>query len=237
MNRPWLDPCGRKADWVRSCYRVPMVFAAEGDPAPVAVRWYFADDSQAWLPDGNQFCSDNWVSRESVAGEIGEQPGARPWVNGADPRRYPVQTGDPCLLDPKFVAGLDEGELTGPWDSGGKLGCCTCACDGYPCDLAATITSLSGCSGFEGTFSLALSSSSPCIWTGTIAFWGGTAIFTLAESSGVFAMAVDCVTPLSTFTLVTQQDSPLLLVFDADDASLCCDFAGFGTWRITIQGQ
>jgi hypothetical protein len=218
---------------MRSAYDVDMVFSIDADP--VRVRWYVAKDLQPWAPDGNLFVSSNWVNRETDAGDLGEQPTSKPWFSGKDTKDYPVATGDPCGIDDDLVVGLDAGETTGPWSLDGKLGCCSCACDSYPCTLHATITSLSGCEGFEQTFDLVSDGTTPCMWIGGGPDFDGSFFFSLQEALLVWTPFIDCTTPFTSFTLVTQQDAPLLLVYDADSAGCCCSgLPCTGTWRITI---
>jgi len=148
MSLPWLDPCGRPCDWLRSGYTVPMLFDTTADP--VIVEWYKAKDGQPWAPNYNRFVSDNWINRESAAGELGEQPGPRPWANGKDTQDYPVQTDDPCSMDDLLVNGLPPGGTTGPWTDG-KLECCssTC-CPSITDDLSLTFPAGGGCPCAEG---------------------------------------------------------------------------------------
>ena len=230
--RPYLDPCGRPCDWLRSAYEVDMLFDATADP--VKCQWYVAKDGQPWAVDGNLFASHNWSNRDQVAGELGEQPGSLPWKNGKDFREYPIQGGDPCSMDPLLQAGFAPGGEVGPWTEG-KLDCCTCVCDGYPCVLTATITSISGCDDFEQTFELVSDGTSPCFWVGGGPDFDGSFFFSLGKAGSVYTPFIDCTTPFTAFTLVTQQDSPLLLVYDADGAGCCCSgMPCTGTWRITI---
>jgi len=167
-----------------------MLFNASGDPA--TVEWYRADDAQPWLPVGNQFVSDNWINRDSTVGQIGEQPGGRPWRNGFNAKQYPVQTEDGCFIDGAFVAGLETGQTTGPWDATGKLGCCTtplppprtevdcgggnfvCPMQGgVPTALFATLTGFDGCPEFNGV-QVVLTEDSPGSWSGSLAIAGKT---------------------------------------------------------------
>lgn len=143
-----LDPCGRPCDWMRSAYETTMLFEEGGAPFPV--RWYRADMAQPWAPDGNLFVSSNWVNRDLVGGELGEQPGGKPWRNGADFRGYPVQTGDPCLLDVLLQTGLSTGETTGPW-SEGRLICCNGCCPDKGVSLFARVSPGSGCPCLDNT--------------------------------------------------------------------------------------
>jgi hypothetical protein len=210
-----------------------MVFRTGDDAVPV--RWYRAEEGALWAPDGNVFTSHNWSSRDSEAGDLGEQPGTRPWRPGANEKGYRGDVED-CIDPTWFVGGIPAGETTGPWDdTTGKLECCTCVCDDLPCTLHATITSLSGCDGFAQSFDLLSDGTSPCLWIGGGPDFDGSFFFSLSKTGSVYTPFIDCTTPLTSFSLVTQQDSPLLLVYDADAAGCCCSsLPCTGTWRITI---
>jgi hypothetical protein len=147
---PWIDPCGRKVDWGRSCYDIPMSFDPAADP--VTVRWYFADEDQPWVPDGNQFVSLNWDGPDRSPNDLGEQDGPRPWRNGKNEKLYPLFAGDGCDMDPLLLAGLSGGATTGPWDTAGVLGCCTPTpcCPATTDVLHATVTPGSGCPCLDG---------------------------------------------------------------------------------------
>lgn len=133
-----------------------MVFGEGQDAVPV--RWFFPPDSAVWMPDGNVFDSANWCGKEVDAGDLGEQPGARTWKNGANTKGY-LGTVEDCLDPSWFVDGLPTGETTGPWDSDSRLECCTPAppptsiCDvdlsTYTGDLVVTLASPGGC--LDGT--------------------------------------------------------------------------------------
>jgi hypothetical protein len=194
-DRPWLDPCGRKVDWIRSAYDVDMVFEVGADP--VRVRWYFPDDAQPFMPPGNVFVSDNWVSRESVAGEIGEQPGTRPWSNGKNEKLYPVQTVDGCGTDAAFLGGLSGGQTTGPW-TGNVLGCCSlvpscCGGDDIPMSLGLTIVDVTGfCGCVAGTYSLTWDPyfmggfvATPGAWTKPISLCGSVVTLAVYCNPGI----------------------------------------------------
>jgi len=138
-------------DYLRSCYTVDMVFR-DGDP-PRKVQWYFTDDAKAW-PFMHAFASANWVSKEVVSGDLGEQPGPRVWVNGSRPIN--AGAGDDKAVECAglrkewFQTGLPIGEDGGPWDVDGLPECCTnptppppepCdSCDDIPTSLLCTFS-------------------------------------------------------------------------------------------------
>lgn len=136
------------------------------------VRWYRSKDGQPWAPDGNQFVSANWINRDADAGDLGEQPGTRPWKNGKDFRDYPVQTADPCTMDPLLVAGFSSGEEIGPWE-GGKLLCCSgvVCCDRIDIPTSLTIRldpPASGCACVTPLQSFTLTRTpDTCTWSGS----------------------------------------------------------------------
>jgi len=229
---PCLDPCGRPCDWMRSAYETTMLFDASG--VPQKVRWYRPDPAQPWAPDGNLFVSGNWIARDLVDGELGEQTGAKPWKNGADFRAYPIQTGDPCSIDPLLQAGFSPGGTLGPWTDG-KLDCCTVApfdCLTLPATLHVEITSLSGCSGLAQTFDV--STVAPCVWQGTATTWLGNALFTLGYSMGAWFRSLDCFTGDPTWTQTAFSWGPLNLEFYVTDTTACCSFAGTDTFHVRI---
>jgi len=210
-----------------------MVFGIGG--TPVRVRWYKADPAAAWAPEGNQFVSGNWVGRDLVAGELGEQPGAKPWRNGAAPRVYPVPTTDACLIDDALVNGLTTGEETGPWGSNGDLLCCSAApfdCLDLPSTLNVSITDLSGCGSLVGSFTI--TEVADCVWQ------GGTPLFTLGYAFGAWFRSLACGGGDPTWTQVAFSWAPLNLVFDVLDQdgganpTLCCSGTGTATFRVTV---
>jgi hypothetical protein len=137
-------------DYLRSCYTVDMVFR-DGDD-PVKVQWYFTDDAKAF-PAWHAFGSANWMSKEVVSGDLGEQPGPRAWVNGNPPINAGVgdQKAIACAetREEWFRTGLPIDEDGGPWDANGLPLCCTeelpcCDCD-IPDSFLGTVTSTIFC--------------------------------------------------------------------------------------------
>lgn len=161
-------------DWIRSCYKAPMVFR-EGDE-PLQGQWYFCEEDASAFPYFHAFGSLNWLGNGWAGGDIGERPGPRPWQSGAKP----VSGGDgdanavECaeFHSDWWTAGLGEGEESGPYDSNGLPECCltgpcTCHANRYafiPC----TITVVSGsCSGLQLSLILSRDSDTQCTWFGT----------------------------------------------------------------------
>lgn len=147
-----------------------MIFRV-GDP-PIRVRWYFVDCTHNNMPLWTPFASANWVSRVSVAGELGEQPGPRPWVNGAAPPN--AGNGDDigvaCVEEHEdwWTNGIGVGEETGPFDANGLPICCTelecCSCE-VPEVIEITIESdLFCCLEIDQVVELTRESESSCTW-------------------------------------------------------------------------
>jgi hypothetical protein len=114
-------------DFLRSCYQCEMVFR-EGD-SPIPVKWYFASPDAYAFPGWHSFPSANWRNRQTTAGELGEQPGTRTWLNGAPPPNG--GTGNLFALqctggvDPEwFKDGIPSGEESGPYNANGLPECC-----------------------------------------------------------------------------------------------------------------
>jgi len=111
-----------------------MVFRVGDDP--IKVRWYFVDCDHNNMPLWTPFASANWVSRVSEAGQLGEQPGPRTWVNGAPPANAGNgdEVGVLCVTEHEdwWTNGIGAGEETGPYLPSGlpvcceEVVCCTC---------------------------------------------------------------------------------------------------------------
>lgn len=230
-QQPLLDPCGRPCDWIRSGYTTDMVFESGGSRK--SVTWYFSKVGQPWAPDGNKFVSLNWDGPDKSPSDLGEQDGARPWSNGKDVKNYPLQLGDPCSIDADLVLGLTPGNTTGPWSPEGKLACCNDVdCTSYADPLFADIVSLSGCSSLAQTVQLDLVA--PCVWQGTATTTLGSALMTVGFSMGTWFRSLDCFTGDPTWTLVSQVNVPLQVVWDVLDTAVCCGFSGTDTFRVTL---
>jgi len=212
-----------------------MIFEVGG--GPVAVRWYRAAEDQIFAPEGNLFVSGNWVNRDLVVGELGEQPGSKPWANGADPHGYPLQAGDPCVLDAWLQSGLPIGETTGPWTSENKLECCdgVCDCHNLADNLQAEFTNVSGCSFLEGTIALARAGGN-CVWLGEVETWLGTAAVTLTFDEGLqeWTLNVDCFTGDSSDDVSDNSCPPVDLTFTVADSTACCSFGGGDSFTVRV---
>jgi len=120
-------------DWLRSCYRVPMIFR-EGDE-PVMVRWYFTDEDANCFQGNHVFGSQNWRN-ERIDQAIGEQIGPRLWVNGSKPTNGYDGNDDSVecyggVPVERWETGLDMGEESGPYGTNFIPECCV-ACEVCP---------------------------------------------------------------------------------------------------------
>jgi len=210
-----------------------MIFEPGGDP--VEVQWYFADDPQPWLPQGNQFVSANWVSRDTEAGDLGEQPGPRVWANGADVKGYPVQVGDGCVLDADFVTGLSPGDTTGPWDSQSKLACCVESCFNVPDNLTVTLTDTGSCAVATGSFGISrFSMADPCHWIGNVTMFGVVSLSLFWDSPG-WRMVINCVSsPITATASGAIGDYGTLVFHFTETTEFCCGPAGPGTFDVAV---
>jgi len=155
-----------------------MVFRVGDDPIPV--QWYFTDPGAKCFPGVSQFASANWYSRQAVAGALGEQPGPRPWVNGAKPVNGYI--GDDlsraCAIAHAdwWANGLGPGEEVGPFDANGVPLCCKTPPPCCECELPATMeleVFAASCACIHGmTFSMTRSGLE-CSWLSPIVDCGG----------------------------------------------------------------
>jgi len=234
-------------DWLRSCYSTSMVFR-EGDSAQ-PVRWYFCDTGAKAFPGFHAFGSKNWVSRQAVAGDLGEQPGPRPWVNGAKPANGGVGNINAvlcALLHPDWwQEGIPEGEESGPYEPDGKPTCCvagpppppdpctsTWSCGNLPDVLTCRVDSATGtffCGDPTGTeFNLVRSMSDPCLWVGSPITGGlfGNVFFAAGDPSG--GITEECPDlPGKAFSLEFQY------IGLVRDGPLSCDCVG-EEWTFTL---
>lgn len=191
-----------------------MLFESASDPVPV--RWYKAKAGQPWAPDANLYVSGNWTAKDLTAGELGEQPGSRPWRNGADTKDYPVQTGDPCDMDPLLQTGLTGPETTGPWVED-KLECCTpgstcCDRSDIPSTLLMRLSPpVLGCGCVTPLQSFNIYKTTGCTWEGSDTVCGSLMICTLTIGPD-----------LSTPGILTV-DWPGMFTGDADEIVHNCD--------------
>lgn len=92
----------------------------DGDPA-ILVDWYWADEDAGCLDVFTPFRSRNWEPENRIAGELGEQPGPRPWKKGDKPSNG--WTGDAnakaCAVAHSdwWNDGLGAGDDSGPYDT------------------------------------------------------------------------------------------------------------------------
>jgi len=128
-------------DWMRSCYTVPMIHRT-GDPA-IMVKWYFADADAKTMESMSPFRSSIWAPGEDVAGDLGEQPGARGWANGAKPSTgwSGDETSQLCseFHSEWWENGLGSGDETGPFSFPGVPTCCVDGPPELPCEDCSAV--------------------------------------------------------------------------------------------------
>lgn len=155
-------------DYVRSCYRTKFVFRT-GD-APLDVEWRFADDSAGLFPLEHNFFSSNWDARKAVAGWIGEQPGAKPWIRGT--RLGRGQATYNCEgIDSWWKEGIPVGQQAPEVDAEGvplccvpSPGCCNCP----PGEtVTATFINSFGADCLDGLVVVLSQDPDTCDWYGT----------------------------------------------------------------------
>jgi len=228
---PWLEPCGRKCDWMRSGYDVDMLFNVDDDP--VRVRWFKTLESAEWMPEGNVFASDNWNDRDSEGGDLGEQPGLRPWKNGANTKGY---KGDvtTCIDPTWFNDGIPTGETTGDWDTTTtKLSCCEGQfCESLEDDLQLEIVNLAGCSTLSQI--ITLSRIGLCTWQGTLVTDLGLATTTVEFLAPDWTISIDCFAGTDSAATSTFDESPFKVEWDLSDPGFCCTFSGTDTFHAIL---
>lgn len=141
-----IQPCGLIVDWLRSCYRTAMIVRT-GDTA-ILVDWYFADPDAKCLDIWTPFRSHNMEPDARQVGNLGEQPGPRPWRNGRKPSNG--WTGDDnskaCALmhSDWWLDGLGAGDDSGPFNADLVPECClnppTVECNCGACNPPAVFT-------------------------------------------------------------------------------------------------
>ena len=225
-----LSPCGLIVDWIRSAYRVAMVCRI-GDPA-VLVDWYFCDPGAKPMDVWSSFRSRNWDGRDATAGQLGEQPGVRPWKNGKKPKNG--YTGDAnsqnCI---RYHAdwwkdGLGAGEETGPFNANGVPLCCvngppvTCSDAAFDI-LSAEIIDLAGCGNLGQPSALERIDPGICKWLCTFDITGMTTAAAAVEYVG--SNTWELTTTCHTGTVISS--APFMpgqvIDFDVDDDFPCCD--------------
>jgi len=220
-------------DYVRSCYRTDMVFRAGDDPVPV--EWHFVKPGAGLFPGWNAFTSANWDSRQLFAGDLGEQPGSKPWRRG-NQLPYGSSTYNCFTQLPWFDTGIPSGEHTGPVNPDGSLACCEptdqSCCPGLGSSVTLTIPPGDGCPCLDGQ-SCVLNKTAFNKWQGGFQACGGQGFgFTLTcEGDTVndwYLAAQGEIIGIApkVRVLAGASCSPLLLVFsplDWPNPSIYCD--------------
>jgi len=228
-----------------------MVFRP-GDP-PRPVLWYWADAGAKCFPVPSRFASANWKNRDVQAGDLGEQPGARPWRSGAKPPNG--GTGDllsvACVRSREtwFLSGLPGDQDGGPFEPSGLPTCCVA---GPPCNcldarfdtILCEVTDLGGCPSIAQTFVLTRQGPGMCSWDGpydTAAGPGfGFAALFWNEGDGTFNLTTTCSDPIGDIPPQPGTVCPDLdVTFDllvGPSFPECCDSGAGSTFRFHFTG-
>jgi len=180
-------------DYVRSCYSTEMVFRVGDDP--VSVEWHFADPAAGLFPGWNAFASGNWDARKLYAGQLGEQPGNKPWKKGIPLGRGTALFGCTDVLS-WFDTGIPAGEQTPVTGSDHVPLCCSAppvdSCCGISGSLTLSFPAGQGCPCLQDVV-IILTQTSANQWNGEAVVCGGQTIqFQLrCTGSGVNAYRLD----------------------------------------------
>lgn len=212
-------------DYLRSCYRTTMVFRI-GD-APVEVTWKWAKEGAQRFPGDHSFGSTNWVERVSDAGDLGEQPGDKPWSNGSGVHGDGASLGT-CTDANMFISGIPDGELAPEVDSEGWPLCCSAEppfdCLALSDTLTLTLAGTSDCSNIDQAVTLTRIPGL-CVWVGAAGTWLGTAGIAVTYTEPDWFLAIDCFAAGPTITFVSASYDPLLVIWEVLDTGACCSFA------------
>jgi len=202
-----------------------------GDPA-VLVDWYRADPGAKMLEIDSPFRSANWQNRYAVAGDLGEQPGPRPWKNGKKPTNG--FTGDAnSLACAKYHSdwwqnGLGAGEQVGPFNAEGVPLCCVngppASCVDSAFDiLSAEIIDLAGCGNLGQPSALERVAPGDCIWQATFDITGmSTGLASVVYvGSNQWQLTITC--QIGTVDVTAPFASGQVIDFDVLDDFPCCD--------------
>jgi hypothetical protein len=129
-------------DYLRSAYRTTMIFRVGDDPVPI--QWYRCDPGAKPFKHWTVYASSNWISRDTIAGELGEQPGPKPWDSGVKPANGGSGNADAVIcgnVHPDwYLTGIPVGESTGPFEPSGLPTCCVTPPKCCGCRMPATIS-------------------------------------------------------------------------------------------------
>lgn len=114
-----------------------------GDPA-ILVDWYWADDDAKTLEGWTPFRSHIWEPDARVDGDLGEQPGPRPWRNGNKPSNGYIgdELSQACAESHAdwWLDGLGPSDDSGPFDANLVPLCCKDQCICGDCMPPAVFT-------------------------------------------------------------------------------------------------
>lgn len=214
-------------DWLRSGYTVPMLFNVDGDPQNV--QWYKCDPEALAFPGYHAFPSANWSNRDSDLGELGEQPGGRPWVRhspGPAARGNGSVSGASCVvMHPTWwTDGLPVGDTMGPRNANGLPDCCIGSCIDTDFDiLSAEIIDLNGCSNLGQPSALERIDPSVCKWLATFDITGMTTAAAAVEYIGADSWELTTTCQSSVITATAPFVAGQVVDFDVTDDFPCCD--------------
>jgi len=231
-------------DFLRSCYRVPMIVRT-GDPA-VLVDWYFCDKDAKPLDVDSAFRSKNWDNRYAVANDLGEQPGPRPWKNGKKPKNG--FTGDTksqrCARYHAdwWATGLGPAESVGPFNADGVPLCCVngppISCIDTEFDvLSAEIIDIQGCSNLGQPSALERIGPGLCKWLCNFDITGPSTAAAAVEYTGSNNWELTTTCDSSVVTATAPFVSGQVVDFTVDDDFPCCDQPSpprSFTFRVTV---
>jgi hypothetical protein len=241
-------------DLVRSCYRVKMRLQEGADP--VLVQWRVADRDADLIGVPTAFGSANWNIGEDLRFDsyLGEQAGARPWVNGQRPAGligkklcFPLEwftDGVPAgiVIDepvgrdnvPSCCKQVSEAQ-GGVWVSGSsKVTVQPCDCFDLPDELTVTFTSLFRCNVIEGV-TIATRVPGQCSWIGSEPANGGIANFSIEFDDGTWTFNIDCFLGPEQAFVTKDACSPLDLNFFLLDSQACCSFVFGSSYSVRVQ--
>jgi len=210
-------------DYLRSCYSTTMVFRVGDDPVPV--QWMWAKEGAVSFPFDHKFYSTNWDSRAAIAGELGEQPGPKPWRNGSGDPSPGTSLGS-CTIGDWFLTGIPEGELTPPTGPDHKPLCCSeepFDCMALADTLTLTIAGTGDCTAIDQSISLTRVTGL-CQWLGVMVTPSGNATTTVEFADDTWTLDFDCFTGHVGGDGEVISPDPLEVEWTLTDTGACCSF-------------
>lgn len=206
-----------------------MVFRT-GDPA-ILVQWYFADKTAKTMDIESSFRSKNWENRDAVVGQVGEQPGSRPWRDGKKPKGG--YNGDTNSLDCAryhsawWRDGLGPGDDPGPFNMSGVPTCCV---DGPPVSclstsfdvLSAEIIDIAGCGCLGVPSALERTDPDLCEWSCTFDLCDSSTGMAVVTYVGSDTWELDITCHVGTINATAPFVAGGTVDFTVDDDFPCC---------------